>query len=490
MSDHTTRIIRSVVHPLWALKDGSRHLSYLRLYEQTQHWSRERLEEMQWRRLEKLLSHAYEFSPFYRDRFRRWGLEPRDIQSPDDLRRLPVLTKEDIQQSGQHMVSTSSRREELIPDMTGGSTGRPLRFCRDRFADSHRRAATFRHNRMAGWNLGDKVGVVWGARRDLVGLRGWKAEVRSRLLERQRVLDASSMGPREMARFGEILTRFRPTVLFGYAKAMAIFARFLSETGIDGIHPQSVVTSAEMLEPGERLLIEQAFGCPVYDRYGCREVGLIASECEYRGGLHINAESLYVEIMSNGVPARPGELGHVVITDLVNYAMPMIRYRIDDLASPAAASCKCGRGLPLIDKIAGRTTEFIVLPDGRLVSGASLTIYLVARIKGIGQAQLIQEDPTTVRVRVVPDHEFGDATIDSFCAQAREIMGDGISFRFELCDRIERESSGKYRFCISNVAGDRFSAGIPSYDGRIDDRSASGGERPTGDSVEADGEGR
>ena len=171
MSDHTTRIIRSVVHPLWALKDGSRHLSYLRLYEQTQHWSRERLEEMQWRRLEKLLSHAYEFSPFYRDRFRRWGLEPRDIQSPDDLRRLPVLTKEDIQQSGQHMVSTSSRREELIPDMTGGSTGRPLRFCRDRFADSHRRAATFRHNRMAGWDLGDKVGVVWGARRDLVGLR-------------------------------------------------------------------------------------------------------------------------------------------------------------------------------------------------------------------------------------------------------------------------------------------------------------------------------
>jgi phenylacetate-CoA ligase len=480
--DYTTQFIRSVVHPLWALKDGSRHLSYLRLYEQTQYWPTSRLEEMRWRRLERLLAHAYESSPFYRERFRRQGLEPRHIQAPEDLVRIPVLTKEEIQRWGKSMVSSTVPARELIADLTGGSTGRPLRFWRDRDADWHRRAAAFRHNRMAGWDLGERVGVLWGARRDLAGLRGWKAELRARLLERQRVLDASSMGPEEMARFAVTLRRFRPKVLLGYAKAMAAFARFLREEGRDSIEPESIVTSAEMLEPDERTLIESVFGCPVYNRYGCREVGLIASECEHHDGLHINAESLYVEIVAQGEPAPPGELGQVVITDLVNYAMPMIRYQIEDCARPAARTCRCGRSLPLIEGIAGRTTDFLLLPDGRLVSGAALTIYLVAKIRGIAQAQLIQENRAAVTVRLVPDVGFGEATLDSFRAEARAITGEGIAFRFELCERIEREPSGKYRFCISRMAeemmdGGRAREGSPRRAGGAHGRS-NGREKP------------
>lgn len=162
------------------------------------------------------------------------------------------------------------------------------------------------------------------------------------------------------------------------------------------------MTSAEVLEPADRQLIEEVFGCPVFNRYGCREVGVIASECPAHQGLHIAAEGLLVEIVQGNDPVRPGESGAILVTDLLNLGMPLIRYRIGDMGTWEEGQCPCGRGLPRLREVSGRVTDFLVGADGRLVSGVYLATYVVARRTSLGQVQILQEEPGRVRYRIKP----------------------------------------------------------------------------------------
>jgi phenylacetate-CoA ligase len=190
----------------------------------------------------------------------------------------------------------------------------------------------------------------------------------------------------------------------------------------------------------------------VYDRYGSREVGLIASQCGEGGWMHINAESVLVEFVRNGHPVAPGELGEVLITDLRNYAMPLIRYRIGDLGTPMAGTCACGRGLPLMQMVAGRVTDFIVRPDGGLVSGISLATYLITGRPGIGQVQLHQHETRDLLVKVVPGPGFSSADLSCLRERARSYLGDAMAVHFRIVASIPKEASGKYRFSISEVS--------------------------------------
>ncbi len=155
-----------------------------------------------------------------------------------------------------------------------------------------------------------------------------------------------------------------------------------------------------MLEPSARTLIEEVFGCRVFNRYGCREVSVIASECAEHAGMHVMAEGLYVEVVRGDRPAQPGELGAVLVTDLLNLAMPLVRYRIGDMAAVEDGGCACGRGLPRLRTVEGRVTDFLVGTDGRLVSGAALTVCVVAKRPTLGQVQLWQDRPGRVLYKI------------------------------------------------------------------------------------------
>src|SRR5262249_37736012 len=152
-----------------------------------------------------------------------------------------------------------------------------------------------------------------------------------------------------------------------------------------------IVTSAEVLTEADRTLVEQTFGCPVFNRYGSREVSVIATECECRTGLHVMAEGLLVEVVRGEAHARPGELGAILVTDLLNYGMPMIRYHIGDTGSWADGACPCGRGLPRLASVAGRVSDFVVGADGRVVAGLWLLHTLVAHRVSLGQVQIRQQ---------------------------------------------------------------------------------------------------
>ena len=229
-----------------------------------------------------------------------------------------------------------------------------------------------------------------------------------------------------------------------------MFARFLRNRGLSPPQPHAIVTSAEVLEPADRQVIEEVFGCPVFNRYGCREVGVIASECPAHQGLHIAAEGLLIEIVHGNDPVRPGESGAILVTDLLNLGMPLIRYRIGDMGTWEEGPCPCGRGLPRLREVAGRVTDFLVGPDGRLVSGVYLATYVVARRPSLGQVQILQEEAGKVRYRIKPGARFqGRDDLDYLQTETRRYLGEETCVDWEFTDNLEPEPSGKYIFSRS-----------------------------------------
>src|SRR5262245_30644820 len=304
-------LVRNVFAPLSLWRRGElAQRRYERELERTQFFSDEELRVLQWGRLTALLRHAYAACPFYRRRFEAARLRPADFRSPEDLRWLPVLEKRDIQESGPEMIARGWPASDLIRNQTGGSTGTPITFylCRDRKCS--RAAATLRHNRWAGWREGDSAAVIWGAPRDRPAA-SWRARLRAALLREPLWLDTAALTEETMARFHQELWRRRPRFVLAYARAAVLFARWALARGLALHRPDAVLTSAEVLEDDERAVIERAFGCRVFNRYGCREVSVVASECPAHDGLHVMAEGLYVELETPRGPAGPGEMGSV-----------------------------------------------------------------------------------------------------------------------------------------------------------------------------------
>ena len=416
---------------------------YARELERSQFFSAEEVQALQLQRLRLLLEHAYRRCPFYREQFRSIGLSPDDIRSLDDLRLLPPLEKRDIQEHSDKMVAMGWPQEDLFLDHTGGSTGTPIAFYSSRERRCWGKTATRRHNGWAGWEIGDRVAYVWGAPRDLPS-NAWRSRLINALMGQQIFLDTGHLDEPKLVAFQEALIQFRPKMIQAYARSLALFARILRERGWKPPRPDAIVTSAEVLEPADRQLIEEVFGCPVFNRYGCREVGVIASECPAHRGLHTAAEGLLVEVVHGNDPVAPGESGTILVTDLLNLAMPLIRYRIGDMGVWEEGQCPCGRGLPRLRQVAGRVTDFLVGADGRLVSGVYLATYVVARRPSLGQVQILQEEPGKVRYRIKPGSSFQErADLDYLESETRRYLGEETLVDWEFTDSLSPEASGK-----------------------------------------------
>jgi phenylacetate-CoA ligase len=444
--------VRHVFLPLSLWRAGeSAQLRYLREFEHTQFLSPEQLRELQWRRLRTLLEHAYAQCPFYAERFRRAGVGPGDFRRLEDLRALPPLEKHEIQEQDEGMVARDFSAGDLIRNQTGGSTGTPLAFYLSLDRKCSRAAATLRHNRWAGWRVGDRSAVIWGAPADRPA-DTWRSRLRGWLLREPLWLDTANLTEETMRGFHRALHRHRPRVILAYARAAVLFARYLKARGLTAYRPYSLVTSAEVLEAEERVLLEEVFGCAVFNRYGCREVSVVASECQAHSGLHVMAEGLYLEIETPAGPAAPGEMGSILVTDLLNRAMPLVRYRIGDLGAWAAGSCPCGRGLPRLERVAGRVTDFLVGGDGRLVSGVFLATYIVAQRPSLGQVQVRQDRPGAVVWRVKPGRDFSPADDLEYLRRAtRRYLGDGTAVDSEVVADLPAAPSGKFLFSRSTV---------------------------------------
>jgi phenylacetate-CoA ligase len=225
-----------------------------------------------------------------------------------------------------------------------------------------------------------------------------------------------------------------------------LLACALKKSGALGVRPDGIISTAMVLHEWQRAVIEAVFACKVTNRYGCEEVSLIASECEEHSGLHVCADNIYHEVQAGGT---------LLVTDLCNRAMPLVRYQVGDVVVPSARVCRCGRGLPLIERVEGRDADYVLTPAGHLISGISLTENFAVLVPGAAQVQIVQESVTRLRIRLVADDRFGPASRAKIADLVAATFGEGVRHEVELVGAIPQEPSGKYRFCISNVARER-----------------------------------
>ena len=446
--------LRTLVLPVWYWKDGIYPYEYLRESKRTQFLSEEELRDLQLSKLKRLLNLAYEKCPYYRNKWKEHGVHPDAIKNFDDFRSIPMTSKGDLQQNVDGMCNTGFAKDELVRNMTGGSTGQPVIFYHDPELMKIRLASTMRHDEWAGKLPGDWFASVWGHHRDLAKpLNELWYKIRRRLIYRDVVLDTSKITNESLNSFVEQVRRYKPKSYVTYANSIHLLGRWLESRGItDFPKPRGIITTAEFLEPSRREYIERILGAPVFDRYGSRETSVLASECEYHDGLHVNMEHLYIELLKpDGTPAGPGEKGEVVVTDLSNIGMPLIRYRLRDVAEPVAGTCRCGRGLSRIKMVGGRVTDFILTPSRKLVSGASMTIFLTANTPGVGKMQLYQEKINTLEIRIVAGDKFTDESREYCLRSARKLIGEDLDIFITLVDDIPVPESGKMRYSISEV---------------------------------------
>ncbi|WP_152053996.1 phenylacetate--CoA ligase family protein [Tautonia marina] len=443
--------IRNLIGPLWAAHERSPYLRHYSRLKQTQFEGKDRVEADQLQKLKRLLIHANETVPFYRKRFADAGFDPANFQSRAQLEVVPVLTKSEIRTVGRALISEAYRdRPDLRRKTTSGSTGVSLEVWVDEEAMQFKRGCTLRCDEWSGWRFGEPVAMVWGNPDYLK--HGWRGRLRNGLLERACYLDTLKMDEATMARFADDLVRRPPSLIFGHAHSVYLFAAFMRQHRTGSIRPRGIITTAMVLHDWQRQVIEAEFSCKVTNRYGCEEVSLIACECEKHEGLHVNTDGQYVELIRDGRPVGPGEPGSIIVTDLVNHAMPLIRYQVGDVASWAGRPCSCGRtGMPLLARIEGREADYVTTRRGELISGISLTENFAMLVPGIEQLQIIQESLERFTFRIVRGPDYGPSSDARIQELAAERFGDDVAYDCEFVERIPPELSGKYRFCISKV---------------------------------------
>ena len=411
--------------------------------EQRQWLGRREIEESQWGDLKSLLVHSYNNVPFYRRRFDEVGMRPDDIRSIDDFRKIPVLKKADIQRNLESIKAGNCPQDQLIRDATGGSTGQPLVFYRDLNAKAWIDAAALRFRRWMGYGPSSKLALIWGADRDVP--ESYPAN--------QRWLNSFNCSEQDIEKFVEELVQWQPDAIRAYASSLYMVASYIRNRGLRAPRPGAIESAAEKLWDWQRKVVEEVFGCKVFEMYGSREIPALACECERHNGMHIFSDLRLVEVIKDGRCAEPGEEGTIVITDLLNYGMPFIRYEIGDIGVLSEESCPCGRGFPLLKEIKGRITSTIRTPDGRRIHGEYFT-HLFYGVAGVKAFQVHQTKLDEVIVSVQPETGFDRNLIERVIAKMCSHLGDGVFVKWECADQIPAAASGKRHFTISDVPVD------------------------------------
>lgn len=447
MSVAYEKLFRHLLFPLY--ESGVRRrrtLQYLEEYERNQWLDPEQVAALQWDKLQRLIDHCWRNVPYYRERWQQIGAQPGDIRSMADYALLPVLGKADIRANFERLIAADWRKG-LLYKTTGGSTGEPLRFGYTRESYERRVAVMFRGYGWAGARLGQRTLYLWG---QASGRRSAKDVLHQAAFHR-RTLNAFTMSEAQMPRYVAAINRYKPEVIVSYVAPIVKLAEWATANGQRLHRPAQILAAAESLHEPQREVIEKAFGCPAYNTYGCREFMLVAAECERRGGLHVNADHLVVELGHGVSPAGMGDACDVIITDLHNYGMPLLRYANGDLATAGQKACTCGRGLPLLSRIDGRKLDALRTPDGRFLPGEFI-VYAFLKGNGIERYQVVQRELASLDVNVVRGNGFDEQAMERIAGELRSQLGEHVAVRIHYVDDIPLTPTGKHRVTISELA--------------------------------------
>jgi phenylacetate-CoA ligase len=420
--------------------------AYLKQAREFQWLTTEEIENYQLNRVRKIIRFAMEHSRFYKDRYKDVISSSEDIRSLRDLEKLPVLTKSDLIEHRERIstiwASISGSK------VTGGSTGQPVHLKKNPSALARERAVTWRSYEWAGIEIGDPQARFWGIPHTRLGKA--KAHVTDVIANRLRV-SAFDLTEASLSVYYQRIRKFRPAYIYGYVSVIEMLADYMAKHELPKLPSvRAVITTSEILMPSVRTKIQEAIGSPVFNEYGCGEVGSIAHECQY-GNLHLMADNLHVEI-----DAEQGSAGEIIVTDFFNCATPLIRYRVGDFGKWGRHKCSCGRRLPLIDAICGRAYDLIHTTDGRWVHPEAV-IYVFESLQlesgAFRQFQAVQQSDSQILVKIVPNESWGPRVEESLIERLKRHVDSGMQYKVELCKNISREASGKMRLVKCELAG-------------------------------------
>lgn len=445
------KLVKKIIFPLHEKIIGRETYRYLEELEKLQWASSDDLEELQFRKLKELLIHARKNVPFYSERFAAAGFDPGRMQSIDDFKQIPLLTKAEIRQNIGRM-QWKDCPGGLYRYNTGGSSGEPLVFYFDRRRQAYDAAARALTHRWWDIDIGDKELYLWGSPLEIKKQDRFK-DLRD-LLTNELLISAFEISPDKIGNIVKKFRRFKPKCVFGYPSTIALFCRMAAKQNfhLNDLGVRVVFCTAEVLYDYQRETISDYFGqVPVVDCYGSREGGFVSHECS-ESTYHVMDPNYMIEYLKDGKPVSPGEDGEIVITHLDAWGMPFIRYCTGDVAQPGNGRCKCGRGFSTMSNIQGRTTDFIVTPDGRWQHALSL-IYVVRNIEGVAEFKIIQDDVDDVKVQLkVQENLYVPDGNKRIAKGFKKRMGEEVRVTVEMVDEIPRDASGKYRYVVSKVA--------------------------------------
>jgi len=452
------RLVQDIVFPATELLRGRPTVRMIRQARQSQWWSLDRLVAHQTGELQRLLSHCWAHNPFHRRRLEAAGLHPDALRRPEDLARLPLLTKEEVRAAGAD-IRSKAPPFGAVRKATSGSTGDAFAFEYNAESRYWRDVTRIRAYEWAGYPIGACAVHYWG--RGVVPptpTQKWKAAV-DHALKREHYIDSTPRGDDDLIRAVESIRRLRPAVIVAFTQSVADLARFIVRKGITRNWGSiAVICGAERVFDPDRAVLTEVFG-PVFETYGGRETMLIAAECEAHDGMHVAMENIIAEIVVRAPdgttrPARPGETGEVAVTDLHNYYMPFIRYLNGDRAVQRGDEpCACGRGLRRIGAVDGRVAETLFDASGHPVGGLVFELLFREIVDVARQIQIVQAKDRSVTVKLALA-EPGCRLPSSMEALVHSVFArymPGIAATIQIVDQIPLTAAGKRRLVVSEL---------------------------------------
>ena len=417
--------------------------------QQTQWFSPEQIREYQLVRLQTLIKHAYETVPFYRKRYDEHGVRPEDIKDLHDITRFPILTREDVRSAGNEMVSSHYSKRKLIHGHTSGTTGSPLSCFWDKQTCVYNNATDWRFKQWAGINYGEGIAIFMGRTIVPTGKAVppfWQHDKIHNMLW----MSSFHLSKDFLPHYFKKLKQYHPSAIEGYPSTVYILARYLKNVG-HKFPVKAVITSSETLLPTQRELIEEYFQAPVFDFYAMAERVAFAGQCPEAHEYHLNFEyALNETVDSQGNPVQSGKEGYLLGTSLLNFGMPLIRYKTSDVTSIKNDQCKCGRYMPRLSGITTKDEDIVVTPEGKLISSSVLT-HPFKPLDAVQESQIVQEDIDCLCVKIVRREGYTDNDSDKLVAALRERVGPSMRIELEFVDHIPRTKAGKLRWVISKV---------------------------------------
>jgi phenylacetate-CoA ligase len=399
----------------------------------------ETLRRLQEKRIKFLVNFAYKNSPIYHQKLRDAGITPQDITRLEDIQKIPLIAKEEIRAVfPQGIVTPRVGQENYTVKTTSGTSGSVFTVLYNREAEAHFRAISYRDHLAQGLRPWHRFFVLY---HDPAQLNS------SSKNPFQRVRGVSGVLPEE--ELVELARGFQPDFMGGHPSAYVAMARVVKNKEIKDLNPQTILLGGEVAYPSYRTYIEKVFKCRTLNRYGAYETYSVAWECQNHN-MHINADSVLVEFLKEGEPVAPGERGEIVVTNLWNKAMPLIRYRMGDIGIPSEESCECGRTLPLMKDLEGRADDFIVLPSGRAVPPTRLIppFFLTPHVD---QFKMIQDTPSDIKIHIVPRGTLSEEEERALLNQIRDVLQEPVNIEIERVEEIQQEGRGKFKAVISKV---------------------------------------